>query len=62
MAAAVRACSVAADVRPGWCVPGRPGCPQPTAPGRMKVPPCDMAEPGLVGVVGFIGVFLSFNC
>src|ERR1700677_1211788 len=25
----------------------------------MKVPPCDMAEPGLVGVFGSMGVFLS---
>ena len=32
--------------------------PQAMAPGRMKVPPWDMAE---VGVVGFIGVFLSLS-
>ena len=33
-----------------------PGWPQATAPGRMKVPPCDMAD---IGVVDFIDVFLS---
>src|SRR3984885_2839217 len=59
LAAAARACSVAAGVRLGWGVPDWSGYPQATAPGRMKVPPCDMAEPGLGGVFGSMGVFLS---